>query len=137
MKIWRSVLLTTLVLWSIAGWSGNDIPAAAQKVIDAAGFPIYPDASYCTGDPSMGMRLASSDSVEKVREWYRAQFPDWSVYEEYGGWILHPGPADAPMPVVMSGYQVSISENAALPEWHGLSADMTTEILIALVNYEE
>jgi hypothetical protein len=137
MKIWRSVLLTALMLWSIVGWSGNDIPAAAQKIIDAVNFPIYPDAVYCTGDPSMGMRLASSDSVEKVREWYRAQFPDWSVYEEYGGWILHPGPADAPMPVVMSGYQVSITQNPALPEWHGLSADMTTEILIALVKHEE
>lgn len=133
MKTWRAFAIAVLAFWSIAGWSANDIPAEAQETIDATGFPIYPDASYCTGDPSMGMRLASSDSVEKVREWYRAQFPEWSVYDKYGGWILHPGPADAPMPVVMSGNQVSITQNPALPEWHGLSPDMTTEILIAVV----
>lgn len=136
MKIIHALSLSLLVMWSTSAWSGNDIPAEAQKILDAANFPIYPGAVYCIGDPTLGIRFASSDPVESVRKWYQSKFPEWASYEEYGGWILHPGPADAPMSVIFSGKQVSVATHDSLPQWHGLSEDMTTEIVIALPSSE-
>lgn len=132
MKTWRTIAVTAGLLWSLGVWAGDEIPANYQAAIDAANVPAYPGAVFCTGDPASGMRLATSDSVETVRNWYRAQLPDWNTYEGYGSWILYAGPADASMTVVFSNYQVSVKENAEIPNWHGLPADMTTEIVIAL-----
>ena len=137
MKIWRAIALTVLLLWGVGGWAGEDIPADFQAAIDAAKIPAYPGAIFCAGDPAMGMRLATSDSVEAVRKWYRDQLPQWNTYEEYGGWILYAGAADADMAEIFSSFQVSISEHPELPQWHDLPSDMTTEIVIALSVAEE
>lgn len=133
MKIWRTLATTVFMLWSVAGWSGDDIPSKYQAAIDAADVPAYPGATFCIGDPATGMRLATSDSVETVRNWYRSQLPDWNTYEEYGGWILYAGPAGAGMSVIFGSFQVSITENPELPNWHEVPADATTEIVIALM----
>jgi hypothetical protein len=132
MKTWRAIALTALLLWSVGGWASEDIPADFQAAIDAAGVPAYPGAKFCTGNPAMGMRLATSDSVETVRQWYRDQLPEWNTYEEYGGWILYAGTADAGMAEIFGSFQVSINEHPELPQWHDLPSDMTTEIVIAL-----
>ena len=137
MKIWRTIAITVFMLWGVAGWAGDDIPADYQAAIDTAKVPAYPGATFCTGGPATGMRLATSDSVETVRKWYRDQLPEWNTYEGWGGWILYAGPAGAGTGDIFTSFQVSIAENPELPNWHGLSSDMTTEILIALLEPPE
>lgn len=137
MKLWRATAISVFMLWSVGAWAGDDIPADYQAAIDTANVPAYPGSVFCTGDPASGMRLATSDSVETVRKWYRSQLPDWNIYEGYGGWILYAGPADAGMTDIFSSFQVSITENPELPNWHDLSSDMSTEIVIALMEPPE
>ena len=133
MKIWHTIAASVFMLWSVAALAGDNIPADNQATLDAAKVPAYPGATFCTGSPTTCMRLATSDSVEKVRQWYRDQLPNWNTYKEYGGWILYAGSKGAKVEDIFSSFQVSVAENPELPNWHGLSSDMTTEILIALL----
>jgi len=108
------------------------MPAPVSASFEQAGVPVYPGAVYCLGDTRIGVRLASSDSPEKVRAWYREQLPQWQVFEQFGMWVLHPGKSKPSMSDLMEGNQVSVNENPQIPAWHGLDADMTTEIMVAL-----
>ena len=65
-----------------------DTPAKVKAAMDKAGLKVYPGAVYCTGQIDMGARFATSDSPEKVREWYRKEYPKWSVQEKYGSWAF-------------------------------------------------
>jgi hypothetical protein len=117
--------------------SSNHLLAAEMPVQVSAGFqqagvPVYPGAVYCTGDARIGVRLASSHSPEKVRQWYRERLPGWQVFEQFGMWVLHPGKANPSMSELMEGNQVSVVSNPQIPEWHALDANMTTEIMVAL-----
>ena len=65
--------------------------------------------------------------------WYKQQLPDWSLYKEYGGWILYNGAPGKGMAEVMSENQVMVQKNDKLSEWFSLEKDMTTEIVIMIV----
>ena len=83
----------------------------------------------------MGYRYASSESVEKVRKWYKKKLSSWPVYKDkFDTWIIYKGEPGADMgQLVMQKNQVSVQKNEKLPEWHSLDKDMTTEILIFIV----
>ena len=127
MRLWVLLMLILGLLVSPA--LGGDIPSKVEKAIKAKNFPAYPGSEYCTGPINMGARFASSDPVDKVRKWYQGKLPDWSVMDQYGTWTLHEGAADASVAEVMTGKQITIMKNDALPSWHDLSPDTTTEII--------
>ena len=109
----------------------GDIPDQVKAQLESKNIPLYPGAVYCAGEASMGARFASDESPEKVREWYKAKFPKWSVLDEYGSWTLYDGPPEAGFGIIMSAKRFDIKANEQLPSWHSLSSNMTTEILIA------
>ena len=132
MRIWRGVALSLLLFMSSSAWSGNDIPVEAQKILDAANFPIYPGAVYCIGDAQSGIRLATDDDLETVKQWYRDKLPDWSLMTDWGLWVLHDGGPIKSGADLMSDSltSISIGEQPMIPGWYGLDEDMTTEILL-------
>ena len=135
MKKWALVLVG-LLIFSSSITHGAELPAQDAKVIEAAGIPIYSGATFATGSQDVGYRFATSKSPAEVRKWYREKLSDWSLYEEYGGWILYKGQQGLGMSEVMSKLQVMIKENENLPQWHSLKKDMTTEIVIMVPKTE-
>lgn len=108
------------------------LTSSDSKLINAAGIPSYTGANFVYGNNSVGYRFASSKPVKEVQDWYRKQLPKWSIYNKYGGWILHNGSAGAGMAEVMSSNQINIKHNDQLPQWHSLDKNMTTEIVIMI-----
>jgi hypothetical protein len=123
------ILLGLMILASPVSAAG--VPVGVKASLDKAGIKLYPGAVYCTGQVDMGARFATSDSPEKVRKWYREQYPEWSLQEKYYSWAFYDGPPDQGMAVIMGTRNMVVQFNKELPGWHSLSKDMTTEILIA------
>ena len=128
------ILLVTLLFITAAvspslagGLSDRD-----AGILERAGIPVYPEAKYVSGTFSgiMGVRFATSASVDDVRKWYREKFPGWSLYSKLGGWILYKGAPGAALIKIMGMRQVSVVEKKQMPEWYDLPRDMTTEIII-------
>ena len=115
--------------------TATSLPDQYEGQIKKAGIPSYSKARFVYGNPSVGYRYASSEPVENVRKWYRKKLPSWSVYEdEFASWIIYKGkPGVGMSQLMMQKDQVSVQKNAKLPEWHSLDKDMTTEILIFIV----
>ena len=111
-----------------------ELSAEDQKLLKEIGVPPYPDAQYINGSLAgmTGVRFATSDAVEKVRNWYREKFPKWAVDAKYGTWILYNGKPDGGPAEYMTKTQVMVIENKNLQQWFGLPASMTTEIVIML-----
>jgi hypothetical protein len=112
--------------------TASSLPDQHEKQIKSAGVPIYSKARFVYGNPSVGYRFASSEPVEKVRDWYRNKLSSWPVYEDrFGSWIIYKGKPGANMSqLVLQKTQVSIQKNDKLPEWHSLDKYMTTEIVV-------
>ena len=106
-----------------------------EKLIKNAGIPLYSKARFVYGNSSVGYRFASSQPIETVRTWYINKLPTWPVYEDkYGSWIIYNGEPGADMgELIMQKTQVSVQKNDELPEWHSLDKEMTTEILIMVI----
>lgn len=124
-------IILSLVL-SMSVYAVNLQPSDS-KLIDAAGVPLFPGATFVQGNKDVGFRFASSKPPEEVQKWYRQQLPKWELFNEYGGWILHNGAPGINMGEVMSKNQVSVQHNNNLPQWHSLDKNMTTEIVIMIV----
>ncbi len=112
--------------------SAAPLPPESAAAMEKAGVPLYPGAVYCTGDPTIGIRFATSDAPEKVRAWYREQLAGWTLFDEFGMWALVDAPSVGGLGDVMANNQLVVSRNAQLPGWHGLAADMTTDITTML-----
>ena len=115
--------------------TATSLPDQDENLIKNAGIPLYSKARFVYGNPSVGYRYASKEPVEKVRKWYSKKLPSWPVYkDEFGAWIIYKGEPGAKMAqLLMQKNQVSVQKNDKLPEWHALDKDMTTEILIFIV----
>ncbi|MGD8353797.1 MAG: hypothetical protein PVJ01_06485 [Pseudomonadota bacterium] len=79
----------------------------------------------------MGVRFTTSDSPEKVRAWYQAQYPEWSIQDKYGTWTFYDGPPGRGPGSIMGTRNMVVQFNRQLPGWHSLPGGMTTEIVIA------
>ena len=119
-----------------AAAQGGSTPDDIKAVLANAGVPIYPGAVFCVGSTSAGLRFAARDSVEKVRQWYRTQRPEWALIDEpqYQIWVLYEGPPGIGMMAWMEYNMAQVGENKNLPEWHGLAENMTTEIVLGVAN---
>ena len=131
--MFKRIMLTTLLAIFLipTGLVAQDIPAKVSSQLEAKDIPIFPEAVYCMGEARVGIRFASDEDPEKVRTWYKNQYPKWSIMDKYGSWTLYDGPPGASMAKLMSAKRIEIKANEQLPSWHSLSSDMTTEILIA------
>jgi len=111
------------------------LPAQDEKLIKDAGIPLYSKAPFVYGNASVGYRFASSEPVEAVRNWYKNKLSSWPVYEDKNdSWIIYQGKPGADMAqLLMQKTQVSVQKNDKLPEWHSLDKNMTTEIVIFVV----
>ena len=109
--------------------AAETMPASVKTALESKSFATYPEAVYCTGTLEVGIRFASNKSPDEVRAWYRQKYPEWSVMEQYGSWVLYNGAPGASMSKVMSGNQIMIQKNDQIPSWQSLPADMTTEIM--------
>jgi len=103
-----------------------------RKVIESAGIQVYPQAQFVNGSQAVGYRFASTQSQAAVREWYRQRLSKWSLYQQFGGWILYDGEPGLSMGGVMSTRQVMVKKNGLLHEWYGIDKDRSTEIVIMI-----
>ena len=131
-QVISTMLITLLIMFAAPLLGAETLPVNTRAAFDKVGVAVYPGSVYCTGDPDMGVRLATSDSPEKVREWYREKLSDWSVFDKFGMWALVEGTDVESMVDLMKNNYLIVNENSELPGWHGLPANMTTEIVIAL-----
>jgi hypothetical protein len=115
--------------------TSNSLGERDEQLMKSAGIPLYSKARFVYGNNSVGYRFASSEPVDKVRTWYRKQLSSWPVYEDrYGSWIIYKGKPGADMAdLLMQKTQVSVQKNDKLPEWHSLDRNMTTEIVIMVI----
>ncbi|MCG6925173.1 MAG: hypothetical protein LJF30_07685 [Acidobacteria bacterium] len=130
----RTLLLTVLLI----GLAGSvalaaDLPAADAALIEGAGVPLYPGATFATGSKDVGFRFATSEAPAVVRKWYQEKLAGWVLFDKYDSWILYQGEPGASMGDLMSLNQVQVQTNENLPEWHDVDKSMTTEIVIMVV----
>ncbi|WP_020675009.1 hypothetical protein [Geopsychrobacter electrodiphilus] len=71
-----------------------DMAASQQKLLEDTGIPVYPEASFTTGDDSVASMLwfKSKDSPEKIMDWYEEKLSGWSVLLANGTKVLYLGP---------------------------------------------
>lgn len=128
-RLYASTML--LFIWG-AALAGGDIPAATRADLEKTGVPVYPGAVYCVGNSEAGIRLATSDSQEAVRAWYAEQLSDWTLFEDFGMWMMADSPPGSSFPERVESNNLVVDTNDQIPQWHDLAADMTTQIVIAL-----
>jgi hypothetical protein len=128
----RMMVFILIVCWTIPAYATSLKPEDIS-LIESAGVPVYPKATFVYGNPDVGFRFAASLSAEEVRQWYREKLPQWSVLDAYGSWILYNGKPGAGLGEVMSMNQVLIQKNENLPGWYSVEKNMTTEIVIMIV----
>ncbi len=126
-----ALMITLVAMVTAVPAFGGDLPADVEAGFAKAGMKIYPGAVYCTGQLEYGVRFATSDSPEKVMKWYREQYPQWSVQDKFGLWTFYDGPPDQGPGFIMGVRNLFVKFTAELPSWHGLAANMTTEITLA------
>jgi hypothetical protein len=131
-KIIASILLTIFIMSATLVFGSDSMPENTKAAFDKVGVAVYPSAVYCTGDPAIGVRLATSDSPEKVRAWYMEKLPNWTVFDKFGIWALVDKSSVETMVDVMQSNNLVVTENLELPAWHKLPANVTTEIVVAL-----
>ena len=111
----------------------QELSSVDQALIKDAGIPLYPNAEFANGNNQVGYRFITNEKVADVQKWFKEQLPDWSLYSEYGGWILYKGePGAGVSDLMMKKNQVSVQYNENLPQWFSLDKDMTTEIVIGI-----
>jgi hypothetical protein len=131
-KIIAAMLVTVFIMSATSVFGSNSMPENTKAALDKVGVAVYPSAVYCAGDPVIGVRLATSDNLEKVRAWYKEKLPDWTVFDKFGIWALVDKPSVETMVDLMESNNLVVTENQELPTWHKLPANMTTEIVVAL-----
>ena len=128
----HAVVALMLVLFAGAFATAADLPADDAKLIEAAKVPIFNGAVFVNGNQDVGFRFATGVAPEEVRAWYKEKLGEWSLYEEYGGWILYEGAPGAGMGDLMTKKQVAVQKNDKLGEWYGLDPALSTEIVIMI-----
>jgi hypothetical protein len=128
-RLFASTML--LFIWG-AALAGGDIPVATRADLEATGVPVYPGAVYCIGNAEAGIRLATNEPRDTVRAWYAEQLPGWTVFEDFGMWMMADSPPGSSFPERVESNNLIVDTNDQIPEWHDLAADMTTQIVIVL-----
>ena len=127
------VSLLSLLLISLSSNAENNLSEKDKNILEQSGVGLYPGLQYVnsTFNGLVGVRFATTEGVEKVRQWYREAFPEWALNDDYGAWILYNGKPGGPAEYMYKN-QVMVAENENLQEWFGMPAGMKTEVVIAL-----
>jgi len=123
-------VIPCILVMLVAAVNSAPLPAADKSLIKEAGIPIFSGAMFVNGNQDAGFRFATSISPEDVRAWYEKALPEWTLYNEYGGWILYKGKPGLGLGDLLGRTQVSVQGNPRLSEWFGLDKSMSTEIVI-------
>lgn len=72
----------------------EDLSPAQVKALESAGVPVYPGASYTTGNDEIAtvMWFKSMDPPDKIMAWYEEKLSDWSVLDVNGSKVVYKGP---------------------------------------------
>ncbi|NOY86755.1 MAG: hypothetical protein GXP52_05595 [Deltaproteobacteria bacterium] len=78
----------------IAAAHAEDFSAARQEILKNTGIPVYPGASYTTGDDDVAtmMWFKSMDSPKKIMDWYKRNLSGWLEMTVNGSRVLYKGP---------------------------------------------
>ncbi len=87
-------LLLLLVFAAPLTAFAEDLSAAQETILEATGVPVYPGATYTTGDDEIAtvMWFKTKDSPEKIMDWYRGKLSGWSEMDVNGARIIYNGP---------------------------------------------
>jgi len=127
--VWLALLLTFVFVVPRAGLA-EDLSAAQLGALESNGIPLYPGASYTTGDDSdaMIMWFKSTDSPDKVMDWYKDQLSDWFEMDANGSRVIYKGPEG----IKVEDLSVNAHIWARTTDESGVSVD--TEITIRIPN---
>jgi len=66
---------------------------AQQKILKSTGVPVYPGATYTSGDNEIAtvMWFGTKDSPDKIIDWYKSKLSGWSEMTVNGSRILYKG----------------------------------------------
>jgi len=72
----------------------EDFSAARQEILKNTGIPVYPGATFTTGDDGdfTMMWFKSMDSPEKIMNWYKGKLSGWLEMTVNGSRVLYMGP---------------------------------------------
>lgn len=128
----KRLIITIYCLIVVTNVFSAELPRADAQLIETVGVQVYPGAIFINGNQDTGFRFATDKSAEDVRSWYRKQLSAWSLYEEFGGWILYDGEPGLGMGTLMSKNQVLIKQNTMLHDWFGVDKALSTELVIMI-----
>ena len=88
------LLAVAMVASGPAATYAEDLSAAQQKILKDTGVPVYPGATYMTGDDSDAtvMWFGTKDSPDKIMDWYKGKLSGWSEITVNGSRITYKGP---------------------------------------------
>jgi len=110
------VLFLVFVVGSPLTVSAEDLSAAQIKILETTKIPVYPGATYMTGDDSDAatvMWFGTKDSPDKIMDWYKGKLPGWSEITANGSRVVYKGPGGA--------------EAKDIPTWPYIFARITDE----------
>lgn len=74
-----------------------NLPDKDLDIINAARIHLYDEAIFVYGNKDVDYRFASKEVPGNVQQWHREQLPQWSLFNQYGSWILYDGKPDSGM----------------------------------------
>ncbi len=88
-------LLLVLVFTAPPAALAADLSAAQQNALKNAVVPVYPGSTYVTGDnidETLVMWFGTTDSPEKIMDWYKKKLSGWSEMTVSGSRVIYKGP---------------------------------------------
>ena len=125
----KKMIILLLLVFSVNSYAAS-LPSSDAKLIEGAGIPIFSGATFAVGNQDVGFRFVTSKTPEEVQQWYLQKLSKWTLFNQYGSWILYNGPQGVGLGEIMSKNQGAVQKNENLPQWHSLDKSMTTEIVI-------
>jgi len=121
-----------LLYMACVGGHAAELPGGDASLIKNAGIAIVDGVDFVNGNQDVGFRFATSKPLEEVRAWYEKQLSAWSLYSQYGGWILYEGKPGLGLGDLMTVKQVQVQSNPNMSEWYGVDKNKSTEIVIMI-----
>jgi hypothetical protein len=129
----RLTFFLAIICFTTNSYAAKLLSSDAQ-LIEAAGVPLYSAATFIAGDKKTGYRFTTSASHRDVRRWYQQQLPKWALLHKFGVWFLYNGDLGADMRLILSKNQISVEINDKLSESYDVAKNVTTEIVIKIVD---
>ena len=133
------IVVLSCVLFIPSVSLSEELSASDRKMLEKAGIPPYPEAvlygrveSMTTG--TITFSFATSDNLEKVRDWYKEKLSGWGVTEYFGSFGIYRGKEGLEWMEAMVNDNVVIDEDKNMHQWYEqLKPNMTTLVKITLM----